>query len=164
MTATLPLDALFTYADEEARNWEKFFREHSELLDTKCDIAQSDSLRGLLVHIFAVDFRYGERLLDEPETDFAVLQARTETDDLFNLGREGRAKIRRFLDSATDAQFDSTKVFKTISVGEFSATRRKMAAHTLMHGIRHWAQVATFVRQQGFKPGHHDFLFSGGMR
>jgi len=39
-------------------------------------------------------------------------------------------------------------------------TRKKIVVHTLMHEIRHWAQIATPVRLNGYTGAFHDFLFS----
>ena len=44
-----------------------------------------------------------------------------------------------------------------------SVSRRKVAAHALFHSQRHWAQLATLVRQAGFPSGFRgDLLFSWG--
>ena len=32
--------------------------------------------------------------------------------------------------------------------------------HTVLHEIRHWAQIATFFRLNGLTGEFHDFLFS----
>jgi uncharacterized damage-inducible protein DinB len=43
-------------------------------------------------------------------------------------------------------------------------TARKLVFHILFHEIRHWAQIATAVRNAGFPPpGFHDFLFCDTM-
>jgi uncharacterized damage-inducible protein DinB len=37
--------------------------------------------------------------------------------------------------------------------------------HALLHGVRHWAQLSTYLRQKGYKQDwQHDFIFSGVMR
>jgi uncharacterized damage-inducible protein DinB len=44
------------------------------------------------------------------------------------------------------------------------ASRRKLLAQALTHSMRHWAQIATFLRQQGLKQEwNHDFLLSNAM-
>jgi uncharacterized damage-inducible protein DinB len=49
----------------------------------------------------------------------------------------------------------------TISTGKHRATKRVMLAHALLHGIRHYAQLATLVRQHGIKPDWQmDFIAS----
>lgn len=39
-------------------------------------------------------------------------------------------------------------------------TPRKIMVHVVLHEIRHWAQIATMLRQQGLPGDFHDFLFS----
>jgi hypothetical protein len=42
------------------------------------------------------------------------------------------------------------------------ASRRKIFIHALVHGVRHWAQLSTYLRQKGYKQDwQHDFIFSG---
>jgi uncharacterized damage-inducible protein DinB len=43
-------------------------------------------------------------------------------------------------------------------------TPRKAMAHILLHSQRHWAQLATLVRSQGFASGFlGDLLFCAGL-
>ena len=54
--------------------------------------------------------------------------------------------------------------FPTLSAGTQSATRKKILFHALLHGIRHYAQLATLVRQHGIKPDWSmDILMSEAM-
>ena len=51
--------------------------------------------------------------------------------------------------------------FPTITAGMVSASKEKILLHALIHGTRHWAQIATFVRQAGFTAQwSHDFLLT----
>jgi uncharacterized damage-inducible protein DinB len=43
--------------------------------------------------------------------------------------------------------------FVTRSAGTFRASRRKIFFQAQTHSIRHYAQLATLVRQQGIKTG-----------
>lgn len=163
MAATLDFSALLAWTDEEARKWEEFFRAHSQAMHLSTDIAHTQNVRGLLVHIFAVDYAYTMRIQGKPQ-NFAEIAARAEADP-FRVGAEARQWFREFIANADDATLDATVTFGTLTSGQLSATRRKMLAHTLLHGIRHWAQLATLIRQHGLPdPGKHDFLFSGGMQ
>jgi arylsulfatase A-like enzyme len=65
----------------------------------------------------------------------------------------------------TNHGFDDTLDFDVMKEFDFfgnslTATPRKLIAHVLIHEIRHWAQVATFLRLGGVTDGYHDFLFS----
>jgi uncharacterized damage-inducible protein DinB len=42
----------------------------------------------------------------------------------------------------------------------FTITPRKIVVHILLHEMRHWAQIATLLRMNGFAGEMHDFLFS----
>jgi uncharacterized damage-inducible protein DinB len=47
------------------------------------------------------------------------------------------------------------------SGGEVSASRRKFCLHIFVHAIRHWAHIATILRQNGFPPSWlQDIVFS----
>ncbi len=53
---------LMHYAEGETRRWQEFFRQRPDALDLDCDIAGASDIRGLVLHIFAVELRYAERL------------------------------------------------------------------------------------------------------
>jgi uncharacterized damage-inducible protein DinB len=164
MPANLPLSALLAYVDEEARNWQNWFGQNPSVADAKIDIAHSDNVRALLNHIFAVEYRYGQFINNQPASDFSELN-RSTTDDVFRLGAEGRANIRKFLDTASDSDADRPITFKTLTAGEITASARKMLTHCLVHSIRHWAQLATEMRRQGHATKwKHDFMFSTALK
>ena len=121
-------------------------------------------VRGVLFHIFVVELRYGERLLEQPETPNEAL-AKGSVDELFAIGATARNKFREFMARATDADWSKTISFQTLSAGTISASKRKCFVHAVLHGMRHWAQLATALRQQGTKAEwHHDFMFSKAMQ
>jgi uncharacterized damage-inducible protein DinB len=164
MPANLPLSALLAYVDEEARTWDKWFRENPHAADAKIDIAHSENVRSLLNHIFAVEYRYGQFIIQQPATDFSQLN-RDTLDELFRLGHDGRGNIQRFLATATDADADRPITFKTLTSGEITASARKMLTHCLIHSVRHWGQLATALRQQGHATNwKHDFMFSSALK
>jgi uncharacterized damage-inducible protein DinB len=48
---------------------------------------------------------------------------------------------------------------------ERTVGRKKIFIHALLHGVRHWAQLSTHLRQNGYKQDWmHDFLASGVIR
>jgi len=158
------LQTLLAYVEEETGKWRAWFSAHPHALDLKVDIAHAEDARGLLNHIFAVEMRYGQRLLGEPVTPFEQFQART-LEDIFKVGEDGRAKLRQFLSGASDADVARIMTVRTLSVGDYKASVGKIVVHALMHGVRHWAQLATALRQQGFKTDWpHDFMFTGAMQ
>ncbi len=49
--------------------------------------------------------------------------------------------------------------FETRTAGTLSSSKRKIVAHVLLHGVRHWAQIATLLRQKGYRQDWlHDFI------
>ena len=57
-----------------------------------------------------------------------------------------------------DGKFD----FVTRSMGPMRGSRKTILFHALLHAIRHYAQLATLVRQHGIKPGWQmDYLMMG---
>jgi uncharacterized damage-inducible protein DinB len=47
------------------------------------------------------------------------------------------------------------------SGGKVSATRRELCLHNFVPAIRHWAHIATILRQNGFPPSWlQDIVFS----
>ena len=154
---------LLRYEREELDRWEAFFREHSEALDVPFAPgagSRMGTVRDVVHHIAGVERRYADRLEGAPVTDFAGI-ARSPADALFDAARDANARLMRWVDSATPDDLTREIEFTTISAGTLRASARKVVAHTIVHGIRHWAQVATAVRQYG-TPGEwqHDLLFS----
>ena len=82
-------------------------------------------VRGVLFHIFVVELRYGERLLEQPETAERGAAEGT-VDELFAIGATARKKFREFMARATEADWNKTISFKTLSVGQMSATQEKV--------------------------------------
>ena len=55
---------------------------------------------------------------------------------------------------------DRELTFPTLTAGTLSASKRKIVTHMLLHGVRHWAQLAAALREAGFAQSRHDFIFS----
>ncbi len=157
----LTLGELLTYNEVETERWREWFeKQPSKVLDLPIDIANLGSVRGLLRHIFWVELRYVERILQfTPETPFEAVTAYS-VDELFAFALQTRAKFRDFLSIANAAQLKGTIEFHTITAGLVRATRRKVFVHAMLHGVRHWAQLATALRQAGYATDWpHDFLY-----
>jgi uncharacterized damage-inducible protein DinB len=169
----LSFGELLDYSAEESNHWRDFFKQHPDALDVPCDIAQTKTVRELVLHIVVVQMRYAERLLNMPITEYESLAARLgegkpgqgKGEELFALGRKSLEDLRSFAIAANDADWDGMLTFPTRSAGELTASRRKIFIHALVHGVRHWAQLSTYLRQKGYKQDwQHDFIFSGVIR
>ena len=165
----LSFGELLDYSAEESNHWRDFFKQHPDALDVPCDIAGTKTVRELVLHIVAVQMRYAERLLNMPITEYESLAARLAQgkpgEELFALSRKSLEDLRSFAIAANDTDWDGTLTFPTRSAGELTASRRKIFIHALLHGVRHWAQLSTHLRQKGYKQDWmHDFIASGVIR
>jgi uncharacterized damage-inducible protein DinB len=115
---------------------------------------------GVVTHIFAVEQRYAQRLLDLEVTPWEDFR-QTSMEDVFELGDNARALLVDFLTSAPESELDRVLTFQTLTAGPVTASKHKIASNIFLHGIRHWGQVATVLRQQGFADQWaHDMLLS----
>ena len=72
-----------------------------------------------------------------------------------------RGQLVQFLTSAPGAELDRVLTFQTLTAGTVTASKHKIASNVFLHGIRHWGQIATVVRQNGFADQWpHDMLLS----
>ena len=161
--AALTYAELLNADEQETEQWRAWFRAHPEALDTKMELAMMHDVRGVLFHIFAVELRYAERLQEAAETPYENLP-KGSVDEIFGIGAQARKKFRVFMAGATETDWNKVISFKTLSIGQFSASKRKCFVHALLHGMRHWAQLATALRLAGTKAEwHHDFMFTKAM-
>jgi uncharacterized damage-inducible protein DinB len=115
-------------------------------------------------HIFAIERRGADRLHGEEPAPLEVVRM-DDVESLFAGGRAAREQLERYLASATGEELTSRLEWTTASGGTASASRRKIVAHALLHGIRHWAQLAAELRRQGWPTeGRHDIAFSDAIR
>jgi uncharacterized damage-inducible protein DinB len=156
----LSFGELLDYSSEETNHWRDWFRKNPKALDLPCDIAGAKTVREVVLHIVAVQMRYAERLLNQPITEYEEL-ASSNAEELFALAHKSAEDLRSFAVAANDANWDGALTFPTRTAGKLTASRRKIFVHALLHGVRHWAQLATFLRQQGYQQDWpHDFIFS----
>lgn len=159
----LSADELLTFSAAETERWQQFFSANPQTLDLPIDIAQAKSVRELVLHIVAVELRYAERLLGEKVTEYAELPSGSAR-ELFSTSTRSAEMLRKFAQQADDAEWAKALTFPTRSAGTLSASKRKIFVHALLHGMRHWAQLATFLRQKGYEQTwRHDFIFSDAM-
>ena len=165
MTRSAELDGvsfatLLAYRDSETARWHEWLARHPAALDVPIGADRTATVRGLVIHTLAVELRYAERLLGLRVTGYEELSP-TTLDDVFEIGVRARALIDTFLARADDAEMREVIEFRTLTAGMVRATKYKIAANLVNHGVRHWAQVATAVRQHGFPDQWpHDFLLS----
>lgn len=160
----LTLEEILGWADESAQRWFKFFAATPEALAVPCGVYKSDTTAlGLARHIVIVEARYAQRLANLPITDYEAVPS-DSLDALIALHNDAVAHFRTLLaDPAQD--WEAQMEFVTISSGTLHASRRKILAHALLHGIRHWAQLATLCRAAGYATSFHgDLMASSSLR
>lgn len=161
MDSGLSISELLQYVNDETAGWREFFPANPAALDVPVSIAGTKSVRDMLLHIFAVELRYAERLSDVAEVTPYERHTGKSAEELFAIGEQGRGMLAEYLAKAND--LDRVLTFPTLTSGTLSASKRKIVIHMLLHGVRHWAQLATALREAGFATGKHDFIFSNVM-
>jgi uncharacterized damage-inducible protein DinB len=158
----ISFDELLRHNEEEAERWHEFFRQHPDALDMTVDMAQSEDVRAMLVHIMAVELLYSERIQGRMRQDVSLADFPSgSVDELFSTGAKARVGLRELLARYSDADWNEVVSFGTKTSGGLKGSRRKMFAHTMFHSMRHWAQLATTLRQNGLKQDwQHDFIFT----
>ena len=166
MSLTISLDELFGYTEGERAKWERWFGSQ-----TGAALAAPVQREGrfltvwqLVDHIFLVEKRHTERLLNQsplteqsgvPEQDRAAM---------FAFGRAVRERLKAAVRSMSDAEAATVRDF-LVQGKNYPLSPRKLAFHILLHEVRHWAQIATAVRNAGFAPpGEHDLFFSDALQ
>lgn len=121
------------------------------------------TVAGLLHHICVVELRYAQRIVGLNESSYEDVSADSVA-GIYAAHDEAMVLYRSAIgDSALE--WEVPIEFRTRSAGILLASRRTILIHALMHSIRHYAQLATLVRQHGVKPGWAmDYLFMGATR
>lgn len=163
MPLTLSVENLLTWNDTTAQRWRDFFAHNPMQLLLPCDIRNGKNVADTLQHIVAVELRYAQRLSGLPESPYEEIP-KDSINSIFAAHELAFSLARNLL---ADPNYDwSTELtFDTISLGRLRATRETILLHLTLHSIRHYAQLATIVRQQGFKTDWPmDYLFTAAQR
>ena len=116
------------------------------------------TIGGLIRHIFSSELRYAERIAGVPLTDTTVVAIDDPT-ALFLLAAVGRANFMGVIETLSAEEWTEPFEFPLLN-STVRSTPRKVVLHVLTHEIRHWAQVATLLRLQGWVAERQDLLFS----
>ncbi len=152
-------------ADNEAgtEKWIAWFRANDAALDVPCSVFNSSTVRGVVKHIFAVELRHSQRLRGEEVVAYEAIPDGS-IDDLATIHRKAIENLREFLVNTDDVSLTEVIPIQTVSAGLVHGSRRKLFAHILLHSGRHWAQLTTVLRENGFKTDWpKDFFFSEAM-
>ncbi|HZE09436.1 MAG TPA: DinB family protein [Gemmatimonadaceae bacterium] len=156
----LSYESLLELTSAEQHHWHDWFVEHPNARSVPFATGRMATVGALVTHIFAVELRYAQRLHDRDATPWEDFR-QASVEDVFELGADARALLVQFLTTAADAELDRVLTFRTLTAGLVTASKYKIASNVFLHGIRHWAQIATVLRQNGFaEQWSHDMLLS----
>ena len=154
---SLSAEEIFAWNEKTTAGWRKLLTDHPELLTKPCDIAGTRSVAELLQHIIAAQLRYAERLAGLPISDYASIPF-DSVESIYATHDRAAAIFRQLLSS--DVDWNEPIDFATRSMGTLHSDRKTILFHSLLHGMRHYAQLASLVRQCGVKPDWPmDYLF-----
>ncbi len=157
---TIAFEALEAYGEGETERWREWFSVHPEALDLPLGAGVEGTMRELVKHIFAVELRYAQRLAGHPVSGYGQL-ADESVEALWRIHRAAASLRGKYLAHASAADLGRTLAFETRKLGRLSASAHKVVAHSFLHSVRHWAQVATVLRQHGHAGlWEHDWLLS----
>jgi uncharacterized damage-inducible protein DinB len=165
MPITLSLNVLIDYTDWEREQWHGLLARSGDAVLMVTTGPHGDgrfaTVGEILRHIFSAEKRYIERLSGRELTDSAAIPS-DNIAALFQFGQQSRKELREFVTSFPEQDWDIMNDYNILKYA-LRATPKKIVTHILMHEIRHWAQIATLLRLNGFKGEFHDFLFSPAM-
>jgi uncharacterized damage-inducible protein DinB len=156
----LRYETLLELTSTEQHRWHDWFVERPKAWSVPFATGRMATIGGVVTHIFVVELRYAQRLLDQEVTPWEEFR-QTSIEDVFELGDNARGQLVQFLTSAPESELDRVLTFQTLTAGTITASKHKIASNVFLHGIRHWGQVATVLRQNGFADQWaHDMLLS----
>jgi len=148
----LTAEEVMAWVERTSTGWKDLIAANPEVLALPCDVMGVSTVGGLLQHIVAVELRYAEQLSGLPPTEYSAIPFGTAT-EIYATHERAMAVLRALLDSGVD--WNERINYVTRSMGPARSLRKTILFHSLLHSIRHYAQLATLVRQRGIKPGWH---------
>lgn len=140
-------EELRAWAEHTSNAWHDLVAAHPEILAFPCDIRETRTVGELLQHIIAAEVRYAERLAGQPETPYEAITYGS-AESIYQTHHRAM-NILSGLSDHEDSWWEDWIEFQTRKGGPMRVTRRTVFIHLFMHSIRHYAQLATIVRQNG---------------
>lgn len=161
MSTGISFEELLIWNEQSAEFWRSHFEANPSLLELPCGIGGAATVQELVRHIWGAELRWFERLAGTDETPRGQIPAGPLT-ALFEIHQRAMGIFRGLL-AGPESAWSAPYVLKFDGIPEDRRTvsRRKIAAHALIHSQRHWAQLATLVRNAGSPSGYWgDVLFA----
>ena len=150
---------MLAWNESTSDGWRQLISENPTVLAFPCDVMGVKTVGELLQHIVAVELRYAEQLTGLPPTDYSAIPF-DSVGAIYATHDRAIALLGQQLNA--DPDWDEQIEFMTRTWGLARATRKTIFFHALLHGTRHYAQLATLVRQHGIKPNWAmDYLMMG---
>lgn len=155
------IQELMEYTQWERKWWQDWFEATgNNALEISTGGERHKTVADLIQHIFGTETRYIQRMTGQQITPLNQIPKET-AEELFDFGADGRSALLDYVQNVKD--WNRTFEFQVLDF-HVKATVRKFVVHMLIHEIRHWAQLAVFLRQGGYEElGTHDFLESDAM-
>jgi len=152
---------LMEYTKGEREWWKEWFESAGDnALQVSTGGERHRTVADLIQHIFGTEKRYIQRMTGQPITPINQIPKDT-AEELFDFGVESRMAMRDYVQDVKD--WGRTFEFQVLDI-HVKASVRKFILHMLIHEIRHWAQLAVYLRLGGYEElGSHDFLESDAM-
>lgn len=156
--AAITLEELLAWNDEAAGDWKRHLEANPALLEAPCGINGAQNVQALVRHIWGAELRWSQRLAGLPEETWPE----EPLDALFTLHTRAVELFRTLLTAPAESWNGPYELkFEWLPPEKRRVSRRKIAAHMLLHSQRHYAQLATLARMAGYPiEGTGDVLFS----
>ena len=161
MTSAISLDELLAWSLESATSWKELFDANPALLELPCGIDGAPNVQEFVRHIWMAELRWAQRVAGLPVVPRDDLPT-GPLDALFGLHEQAIKILQTLLSDPTQNWNETIALeYDWLPPHARTGSRRKLAAHALLHGHRHWAQLATLVRVAGFPSEFQgDLIFS----
>ncbi len=149
MSVSIAMEELLAWNEEAARLWKQWLEANPAVLELPCGIGGAATVQDFVRHIWGVELRRAERLQGTPETPKDALPA-GPVEALYDLHRRATVIYKKLLaDPNENWEGPYTLKAPSFPPEQRTCTRRKVLGHALLHSPRHWAQLATLVRNAG---------------
>jgi uncharacterized damage-inducible protein DinB len=160
MSAAIGLEYLLDYSDHERRKWLEWLNADPSRLALPLQMGgRFTTVQALLDHVFLVERRHLSRLEGGTPPESSGVSA-GDVKALFEYADLVRRDFRKYLTDLSSIQAYETMTVTTPMSGTHTLPRVKLAAHIVLHEVRHLAQLALAARNAGHPPpGEHDLFF-----
>jgi uncharacterized damage-inducible protein DinB len=163
MKPAITLEELLAWNRESAAFWKAHLEANPALLKLPCGIGGAANVEKFVAHIWGAELRWSQHIAGLPVTPREEMPS-TPLDAIFGMHEKAANLWENLLDES-GLDWDATLHFDWLPTGAQDTSRRKIAAHALFHSQRHWAQLATLVRNAGFPSEFKgDLIFSPALR